>query len=102
MTSIFFYHSLKKEENIKRLGLSYDEKDASALVESYDEKTGHLILGNKVQIYGKYVTFFCDIGSLLEKIGSIASYVTLHKEKYELKKIKVKIKGETKEAYIIV
>ena len=58
MTSIFFYHSLKKEENIKRLGLSYDEKDASALVESYDEKTGHLILGNKVQIYGKYVTFF--------------------------------------------
>lgn len=101
MTSIFFYHFLKNEQLIKKLDIPYTMENGVALVENYDKHTGQIILGNQMQIEGKFVTFHCNLENILEKINSIAPLVSLQNTKYEVTNIPVNVNHIVKNAYII-
>lgn len=102
MTSIFFYHFLKNEQLIKKLDIPYTMENGVALVENYDKHTGQIILGNRMQIEGKFVTFHCNLENILEKINFIAPIVSLQKTKYEVTNIPVNVNHVVKNAYIII
>ena len=102
MTSIFFYHFLKNEQLIKKLDIPYTMENGVALVENYDKHTGQIILGNRMQIEGKFVTFHCNLENILEKINSISYLVSLNKTKYEVTDIFVNVNNSVKNGYIII
>jgi hypothetical protein len=102
MSIFFFYHNLKHEHRIKSLNIPCTIENGTIMVDSYNEKSGHLTLGTTEIVDGKLVSFNAPIQTVLTELNKPSHQIGLGKPKYEITKTMVNVNNQLKEAFIIV
>lgn len=98
----FFYHNLKNDSKINQLNLPCYIENGTILVDSYDEKSGHLTQGNHEVISGKLVSFNASLKEVLQELNNPKHSLGTGKEKYKISTVLVNVNNQLKEAFIIV
>lgn len=98
----FFYHNLKDESKINKLNLPCSIENGTTLVDSYDEKSGHLVQGNHEIISGKLVSFNASFKEVLQELNNPKHSLGTGKTKYKISTVLVNVKNQLKEAFIII
>lgn len=97
----FFYHKLNNDDKIRSLGIPCTIEEGSVLVGDYDEKSGHLSIGNNKVISGKLVSFTAPMNEILNQLNNPFHQLSIGKTKYEMSTILVNVNNQLKDANII-